>query len=406
MPIGMTKNERLYAALETTYGTAATLAAADCVRHISCKFSPIVAKLVREDKTGARSKTAGDVGRKSATWESSHSLVTSGVAGTLADLDPFFVCLMGTAGVVKTGTSTITAATNVSPIVITAASHGLATGDMVNITGVLGNTAANGAWFVTVTDANTFSLIGSTGNGAWTSGGTINKAAVKYALSDVIRSMTIGHFITPASLEQQLAIGSVVKTGKFTLGQDVAKVDWTGESKWITSSLYFSDSNADAEMKAGLSAFPTEPASPVTSGGLIPGYKGKAILGGSLFTKVTSTTINFTTGNEIPHDYFGTDYGQDPEGDVRSITVDASITAEDTAAQALLYKYALEGTPIDVAMQLGIVPGSIVGIYCKGVQLPVPELDSTGKRFIRNFSGAEAHGSSASSLDDITIWML
>lgn len=65
----------------------------------------------------------------------------------------------------------ITDATNASPIVITAAGHGLTTGAKAYISGVGGNTAANREWSVTYIDANTFSLVSSTGNGAYTSGG-------------------------------------------------------------------------------------------------------------------------------------------------------------------------------------------------------------------------------------------
>jgi hypothetical protein len=69
------------------------------------------------------------------------------------------------------GGAGITAATNASPIVITSAAHGLANGNQVEIEDVLGNTAANGSFIVTVIDANRFSLTGSTGNGAYVSGG-------------------------------------------------------------------------------------------------------------------------------------------------------------------------------------------------------------------------------------------
>lgn len=71
-----------------------------------------------------------------------------------------------------TGAVAITAASNASPIQITSAAHGRSTGDSVTITGVGGNTAANGSWSITVVDANNFTLNGSTGNGAYTSGGT------------------------------------------------------------------------------------------------------------------------------------------------------------------------------------------------------------------------------------------
>ena len=70
-------------------------------------------------------------------------------------------------------TKTLTAATNATPIAITITGHGYSTGDTVVVTGVVGNTAANGTWEITVTDANTFTLDGSAGNGARTSGGTV-----------------------------------------------------------------------------------------------------------------------------------------------------------------------------------------------------------------------------------------
>lgn len=70
---------------------------------------------------------------------------------------------------------TISGATNASPISITATGHGYSSGDIVHISGVAGNTAANGLWQITVVDANTFTLNGSTGNASYTSGGLASK---------------------------------------------------------------------------------------------------------------------------------------------------------------------------------------------------------------------------------------
>lgn len=78
-------------------------------------------------------------------------------------------------------TVNITAASNATPIVITAVGHGFNTGDKVYITGVSGNTAANGTWVITRLTADTFSLNGSVGNGTYTSGGTVRKANFKWS---------------------------------------------------------------------------------------------------------------------------------------------------------------------------------------------------------------------------------
>ena len=67
----------------------------------------------------------------------------------------------------------ITGASNATPIVITRAGHGFIGGEIIRIVGAEGNTAANGTWGVDYIDGNTFSLQGSAGNAAWTSGGQI-----------------------------------------------------------------------------------------------------------------------------------------------------------------------------------------------------------------------------------------
>ena len=99
------------------------------------------------------------------------ALPTFRIYGPAGALPSGFV-LNGTCAFKDTGA--ITNATNASPIVITSANHGLTTGARVTITGVGGNTNANGTFIVTVVDANTFSLNGTTGNAGYTSGGIWN----------------------------------------------------------------------------------------------------------------------------------------------------------------------------------------------------------------------------------------
>lgn len=62
----------------------------------------------------------------------------------------------------------ITGATNAIPIVITmAANSGLKTGDRIAISGITGNTGANGEWTIEAVTATTFKLLGSVGNGTY-----------------------------------------------------------------------------------------------------------------------------------------------------------------------------------------------------------------------------------------------
>ena len=70
-------------------------------------------------------------------------------------------------------TKSITSSTNASPIAITLASHGYATGDTVVVTGHTTNTNANGTWEIISVTSSTFSLTGSTGNGVGGASGTV-----------------------------------------------------------------------------------------------------------------------------------------------------------------------------------------------------------------------------------------
>lgn len=83
---------------------------------------------------------------------------------------------LGSAGS-ATGLLTVSAATNATPIVITlGANHGKKNGDRIAISGITGNTNANGEWTLSSVGATTATLVGSVGNGAF--GGTARVATL------------------------------------------------------------------------------------------------------------------------------------------------------------------------------------------------------------------------------------
>ena len=74
----------------------------------------------------------------------------------------------------------VTNASNASPIVITAPRHDLSNGETVYIDQVEGNTAANGKWTVANVTADTLELVGSSGNGNYTSGGRWSRGPLPF----------------------------------------------------------------------------------------------------------------------------------------------------------------------------------------------------------------------------------
>jgi len=255
MAFSLARNERVYLQLQSALNTipnttgTATVGNANACRHVKCGLQNSVAVIKRPDKTGTRTPTAGTAGRKFATWSLQQGLAANGAAGTKPDTDPLLECLFGQAGSIKSGTVAVTGASNAAPIVITATGHALASYDVVSVTAVGGNTAANGIWMIEFVDANSFKLIGSVGNAAYSSGGSVSKAGVKYGLSDSIPSFCLWSFRTPAAIEQRVVFGCVVNEAVFNLGQDVADWNASGEGVWMLTSDEFA--NSDSDQKGG-----------------------------------------------------------------------------------------------------------------------------------------------------------
>jgi hypothetical protein len=100
--------------------------------------------------------------------------------------------------------ATITGASNASPIQITTQfTNAFTTGQQIFISGVTGNTAANGLFTITNTGANTFTLNGSTGNGIYTGGG-IAAAQFTSSASSVELSLNIGSGNVPGVMRTDI----------------------------------------------------------------------------------------------------------------------------------------------------------------------------------------------------------
>lgn len=72
----------------------------------------------------------------------------------------------GTGGAHGSTTAITSGPTNATPIVCTAAAHGYTLSDIGVVSGTTGNTSANANWQLSAVTTNTFTLLGSVGNGA------------------------------------------------------------------------------------------------------------------------------------------------------------------------------------------------------------------------------------------------
>jgi hypothetical protein len=408
MPFALSRLEHLYAQIETTYGQipnsggTASVANSNACRFIRASIDTDVAMIQRPDKTGTRTIPKGSRGRSFAKWMSEMSIAPNGVAGVAPDMDPFMQLVAGQAGSATSGTATVTGATNATPIVMTA-TNTFANGDVVFISGVTGNTAANGVWVLSAVSGSGFTLVGSVGNGAYGAGGTASRVGYKYTLSDAILSMSLLSFRQPSTIDQRVALGAICSEASFQLGADVAHASFSGDALWGLSSNQYAV--ADAIQRGGISAYPTEPSSPVTNGEIVIGFTGKIAIAAANIATIRTATIRHQTGNALVRDTFGSFYPTSAEGDERNVGIQFSIYEDDSAAFQNLVQVAHDKTPVQIPLFMGSSSGSIFGCVLNGVQIMPPTREEQ-RRFIANFPESRATGSSISAKDEITYYMM
>lgn len=140
----------------------------------------------------------------------------------------------------KFATTAITGASNATPIELTSTSHGLVAGDRIYIASVGGNTAANGTWEVIAsTGSNTYTIgaingavgggVGTTtGNAAYTSGGTWQRLPYTRLNADEVAGQTvIGPLLSTAgwAANDELCFASTTRTASECEKKTITTVD-------------------------------------------------------------------------------------------------------------------------------------------------------------------------------------
>lgn len=132
--------------------------------------------------------------------------------------------------------ASVTGATNATPIVLTLANPGVGwgTGSQINVSGVLGNTAANGNWIVTRISDTSYSLTGSVGNGAYTSGGVLTGPSWQIS------------YLSPTTFSLNRSVGN----GAYTSGGTAYK-NANAENVWIENNVFKNVASQNAAVSNG-----------------------------------------------------------------------------------------------------------------------------------------------------------
>jgi hypothetical protein len=216
-----------------------------------------------------------------------------------------------------------------------------------------------------------------------------------------ITTFSLASYRQPSTLNQKIAFGCVPNEITFNLGQDIAEFSASGECKFVLESDYFSSASTDE--KGGLGAFPAEPGSPVTHGGIIAGFTGSVLIGGASQTRIRTAQVKINNGADLVKDTFGFYLPTDTEGDIRVVTVSFTLYEDDSAGQEAIRTATITKTPLDVDLTLGTNSGSIFDMFLKNVQLQAYTSDDSARRYSLTIPDSRAFGTSITSRDEVTI---
>jgi len=401
--------DRLYLQAQTSLltvpnsGGASTLAVTNYARYKSFSMRSVVDTLVREDLTGSRTGTPGTRSVETAEWSIDASLACGATGGATPPHDPILRSLFGQAPTSVTGTGSVSGATNASPIVITQTAHGYANGDAVFISGVGGNTAANGAWVIANTTTNTYELIGSTGNGSYTSGGSVTRVAKKFTFASTFLPFVAAVFNPVTTLKQWLGYGLFPRQAKFEFG-GIRHAQFSASGRGIRVLDNDTFSTLTLSEAGQLTAFPSEPSGTLpTDGGAITAFFGAAIFGGKSVPCIASAALDISTGLDLgdPPCLDETGFNR-TTGDERTVILDVQLIDNDTDGAKDLYSYAKSKAQMDVVLRIGNTNPGTVLIYARNVQWEHEGSDGDKRETKRSFKG-RAYGPTNNN-DELTMW--
>jgi hypothetical protein len=422
--ISFSRLERNYVQGAAIFGTipnssgTATVSNSNCLRFIRTELQNSTALLERQDKTGSLSQEGLVGGRRSGRWSIEMNTVANGTAGVVPDCDPILQALFGQSASVGAGAASITTSTNATPIVLSfGGAHGIASGsfEVCSISGHATNTNANGVWLCYANNTTSLTLVGSTGNGVG-SGGTLSRVKLTYSFLDTTTNyFALWSFRTPATLDQRVANTCIVSEATFNLNQDVASWTASGDCLWVARSSDFA--NYDTTQTGGLTSFPTEPASPVTNGVIIPGFTGRFVAWQSVastsaaafaanaqtFGTIRNVSVRLQTPRMLVMDTFGSYYATTVEADVRNISVSFNIYDDDSTAVNTIKNWGDEKVPLDFYINLGTNIGNVWVFCLKNVYLANHVLGDGQLRFDAAYADSRATTTTLAVRDEFTL---
>lgn len=371
-------NERLYAAVEGSFGSAAAITAEARIPAVKFAAKQRSERSFRRDKTGSRTfpglpantrrLTEYEVKTYLTSWNNTASPPAYGaLAEGLLGSPPRF------------GTASSIASASTAQMLNFSGTHNLEPGDAVSFGGEMRFVSG-------VIDATTVTV-----NAPFTVTpipGSLSAPTVTYRPAAQIPSVSLYDFWSPATAVQRFLTGAAVDEMRLLVNGDFHEFEFSGAARDLVDSASFS------EGMAALTSYPTEPAVGGFDYSIVPGHLGQVWLGAipSRFYTLTNAEIRVSNNVDLRDREFGGGSNGCIAAGQRTVSVSFSLYERDDEATKALYQAARQGSPISVMFQLGQQPGQLCGIYLSAVVPDVPEFDDQEQKLQWRFSDARAQG--------------
>jgi hypothetical protein len=235
-------------------------------------------------------------------------------------------------------------------------------------------------------------------------GTVVDSTSVSYTFSDTgVSPFTLASFFHGVStLTKRLVFGCCVEQVDWTLNGNIFTQTIRGSGVYRLDSDNFS-SEATAQ-KGGYGSYPAEPASPSTTGAIIPGFGGVATINSANFAlQLRACTISLKTGNRLMGDLFGSALPQFQVGGQREVSVSLGFVDNDGTDLKALKNIAKQYGTTDMSITVGTVGGYQVVFDLASVQLVVPDMSDETDFVTTAFGASAAHASAIANTDDLAL---
>jgi hypothetical protein len=371
-------NNRIYVALEETYGLVGAITAANRIPVVKLAARQVREQTGRRDKTGSRTFVGLPNGIRKNTSFQLNTFMTEWTDQTVPPRHgPLFQAAMGGTPVHFAG-GTVASVTNQTQISFNAA-HGLSAGQAIVFGGEIR--------FVAGVVNSTAVVVNAAFSDGPVAGSTVS-GTMTYKLATEVGSASIFDFWDPATAVQRILNGAAMDVMKVKVNGDFHEFEFSGPSRDLLDSASFSSG------MGGLTQFPAEPAQTGFDYTIVPGHLGQVWMGAveNRFFTLTAAELTLDNNISVRAKEFGSDFVRCLQGGQRSVKLTFSIFEQDDAQTKDLYQAASQRSPIGVMLQLGEQPGQLFGAYMPAMVPEIPEFDDSETRLEWKFSNSRAQG--------------